>query len=182
MSGNKRFGCLCLLLFLLLCISVLFNFVFLASRGTSISGAHFRSEPPQFEEVTVTAGADSSSDKIALIRLQGIISSTVDGVLAGSMVDDTKASLRQAVEDDHVKAIVLQIDSPGGEVTASDVIYNAVRKAREKKPVVIYMGSLAASGGYYISCGGSYLMANDTTITGSIGVIIQTLYVQQLLG
>ena len=182
MSGNKRFGCLCLLLFFLLCISVLFNFVFLASSGAKISGTHFRSEPPEFDEVTVAEGADSSTDKIALIRLHGIISSTVDGVLSGSMVDDAKTSLRQAVEDDHVKAIVLNVDSPGGEVTASDVIYNAVRKAREKKPVVVYMGSLAASGGYYISCGGSYLMANDTTITGSIGVIIQTLNVQQLLG
>jgi protease-4 len=62
------------------------------------------------------------------------------------------------------------------------VIYNAVRKARAKKPVVIYMGSLAASGGYYVSCGGSYLMANDTTITGSIGVIIETVNYSQLMG
>jgi protease-4 len=75
---------------------------------------------------------------------------------------------------------VLEVDSPGGEVTASDMIYNAVVKTRAKKPVVVYMESLAASGGYYVSCGGKYLMANETSITGSIGVIIQTLNYEQL--
>ncbi|RYD75119.1 MAG: signal peptide peptidase SppA, partial [Verrucomicrobiaceae bacterium] len=75
------------------------------------------------------------------------------------------------------------VDSPGGEVTASDMIYDAVRKLRDetKKPVVVYMGSLAASGGYYVACGGSHLMANETTLTGSIGVIMQTLNYQQLM-
>jgi len=75
---------------------------------------------------------------------------------------------------------VLEIDSPGGEVTASDEIYSAVVKTRDRKPVVVYMDSLAASGGYYVSCGGKFLMANETTITGSIGVIIQTLNYEQL--
>ena len=76
---------------------------------------------------------------------------------------------------------MLEIDSPGGEVTASDEIYSAVVKTRARKPVVVYMDSLAASGGYYVSCGGKFLMANETTITGSIGVIIQTLNYEQLL-
>jgi protease-4 len=92
-----------------------------------------------------------------------------------------RAALQQAREDSRVKAIVLVIDSPGGEVTASDAIYSAVVKARARKPVVVYMESLAASGGYYVSCGGKFLMANETTITGSIGVIIQTLNYEQLL-
>jgi protease-4 len=84
--------------------------------------------------------------------------------------------LKHAGDDPKVKAVVLHVDSPGGEVTASDTIYNAVRKFRdEKKPVVIYMGSLAASGGYYVACGGKHIIANDTTFTGSIGVIMQTL-------
>ncbi len=65
-------------------------------------------------------------------------------------------------------------------MTASDVIYNWVVKTRAKKPVIVYMDSLAASGGYYVACGGQYLMANETTITGSIGVIIQTLNYEQL--
>src|SRR5436189_6332203 len=96
------------------------------------------------------------------------------------MVDDMRAALQQARDDSRVKAIVLEIDSPGGEVTASDAIYSAVVKTRAKKPVVIYMDSLAASGGYYVSCGGKFLMASETPITGSIGVIIQTLNYQQL--
>ncbi len=96
------------------------------------------------------------------------------------MVEDMRLALQQARDDDHVRAIVLEIDSPGGEVTASDVIYNWVVKTRAKKPVVVYMDSLAASGGYYVACGGKYLMANETTITGSIGVIIQTLNYEQL--
>ncbi len=104
------------------------------------------------------------------------------GTEGETMVDDIKIALQQATDDSNVKAIVLNIDSPGGEVTASDVIYNAVRKARAKKPVVIYMGSLTASGGYYVSCGGSFLMANDTTLTGSIGVIIETINYSQLMG
>jgi protease-4 len=98
------------------------------------------------------------------------------------MVDDVKIQLRQAAADSDVKAIVLYVDSPGGEVTASDMIYAAVCNARIQKPVVVYMGSLAASGGYYVSCGGSYLMADDTSLTGSIGVIIETFNYESLLG
>ncbi len=96
------------------------------------------------------------------------------------MVDDMRIALEQARDDDEIRAVVLEIDSPGGEVTASDVIYNAVVKTRARKPVIVYMDSVAASGGYYVACGGKYLMANDTTITGSIGVIIQTLNYEQL--
>jgi protease-4 len=100
------------------------------------------------------------------------------------MVDDLKLQLRQAEEDDKVKAVVLYVDSPGGEVTASDSIYMAVKRLRDesKKPIVVYMGSVAASGGYYVACGGNYIMANETTFTGSIGVIMQTLNYEELMG
>src|SRR5438105_12381745 len=114
------------------------------------------------------------------MTLRGLISSSIPGSVSDSMVEDMRLALQQACDDDRVKAIVLEIDSHGGEVTASDQIYNAVVKARARKPVVVYMDSLAASGGYYVSCGGKFLMANDTTITGSIGVIIQTLNYEQL--
>lgn len=184
--SNKRFGCLGIGLFLLLCLSGLLNLILIgasARRISNISTSRAGSyDLPRFNEETVAPGSGQSSDKIALIPLRGLISSSIGGTLGETMIDDIKIALRQAQDDNRVKAIVLNIDSPGGEVTASDVIYNAVRKARAKKPVVVYMGSLAASGGYYVSCAGSYLMANDTTITGSIGVIIQTLNYQQLLG
>ena len=125
-------------------------------------------------------GARGSSDKIAVIMMRGLISSSLPGNVGETMVDDMRLALQQARDDDKVRAIVLEIDSPGGEVTASDAIYNWVVKARAKKPVIVYMDSLAASGGYYVACGGKYLMANETTITGSIGVIIQTLNYEQL--
>lgn len=149
---------------------------------------------PRFEEaVVVDAKAPKDGKepdgKIALIYLRGIISAAEPGTLGVTMVDDVKLQLEQAALDEKVKAVVLYVDSPGGEVTASDVIYNAVKKVRDggfgptaKKPVVVYMGSVAASGGYYVACGGSYLMANDTTLTGSIGVIMQTLNYRALMG
>jgi protease-4 len=112
--------------------------------------------------------------------LRGLISSSISGNVGDSMVDDMRMALQQAREDENVRAVLLEVDSPGGEVTAADVIYNAVVKTRMKKPVVVYMDSLAASGGYYVACGGKYLMANETTITGSIGVIIHTLNYEQL--
>jgi protease-4 len=89
-------------------------------------------------------------------------------------VDDLKLELEQAATDEKVKAIVLYIDSPGGEVTASDTLYHAVKEAAKKVPVVVYMDSLAASGGYYVSCGATRIVANETTLTGSIGVIFHS--------
>ena len=175
---NKRFGCLAIGLFLLLCLSGFLNLILIALNGPGFSPSHKQGGAPQFEERVVVNG--SSNDKIALITLRGLISSSVAGSLGESMVEDLKIALEQATHDSNVKAIILNIDSPGGEVTASDVIYNAVRKARAQKPVVVYMGSMAASGGFYVACAGSYLMANDTTITGSIGVIIHTLNYEQL--
>jgi protease-4 len=177
--ANRKLGCLSIFLFVALCASVFVNFLLAVTAFQRVSGGSFAQEPPaRFRETIVQRG--SGSDKIALITLRGLISSSVPGTISESMVDDLRVALEQAREDDRVKAVVLQIDSPGGEVTASDIIYNAVVKTRAKKPVVVYMETLAASGGYYVSCGGKYLMANETTITGSIGVIIQTFNYEQL--
>lgn len=169
-----------------LCTSLFLNLLLLALSGHKAT-AHatkigFVSPSlPDFDEAVVAGG--SSSEKIALLSLRGVISSGAMGGGSGeSMVEDFKQTLNQAVRDKEVKAIVLLIDSPGGEVTAADTIYQAVVKARKSKPIVVYMGSLAASGGYYVACGGNFLMASDTSITGSIGVIIETLNYQQLLG
>ncbi len=179
--ADRKLGCLSIFLFVALCLSVFCNFILMiiAFRGLG-TGMHMAEAMPRFRETVVERGSANSSDRIALITLRGLISSSIPGNLSDSMVDDMRAALEQAREDGNVKAIVLEVDSPGGEVTASDEIYNAVVKARAKKPVVVYMDSLAASGGYYVSCGGKFLMANETTITGSIGVIIQTLNYEQL--
>jgi protease IV len=178
--ADRKFGCLTLFLFVALCASLFVNLVLVLSlfrRGVGVVGDQ---EPlVRFREITVER-ASGTSDKIALIVMRGLISSSVPGNVGDSMVDDLRAALRQAREDDRVKAVVLEVDSPGGEVTASDQIYTAVTRTRARKPVVVYMDTLAASGGYYVSCGGKFLMANDTTITGSIGVIIQTFNYEQL--
>jgi protease-4 len=180
--ADRKIGCLTIFLFVALCGSVFVNFILAvaAFRGFATTGGRFEEPPPRFREVLVERGARLVPDRIALITMRGLISSSIPGNVSDSMVEDMRLALQQARDDVRVKAIVLEIDSPGGEVTAADQIYNAVIKARARKPVVVYMDSLAASGGYYIACGGKYLMANDTTITGSIGVIIQTLNYEQL--
>ena len=177
---NARFGCLGVGLVIILALSLLLNFFFLAANSASVATSGLMPTAlPKFDEALVAEGKNNDQ-RIAVIYLRGIISSSAEGAVAETAVEDLKLQLRQAVNDDKVKAVVLYIDSPGGEVTASDLIYNAVRRTREKKPVVVYMSSLAASGGYYVACGGSWLIANETTLTGSIGVIMQTLNYQSL--
>jgi protease IV len=91
---------------------------------------------------------------------------------AGIASDDLSESIRQAAREPGIKAIVLRVDSPGGSVTASDQILDAVRKAQAKgKPVVVSMGGLGASGGYYISASANKIVAEPGTLTGSIGVL-----------
>lgn len=95
--------------------------------------------------------------------------------------DTIAAALREVAADDSVSAIVLRVDSPGGSVTASETIWREVKRARDHgKPVVASMGSVAASGGYYVSMGADAIVANPGTITGSIGVISGKLVVRDL--
>ena len=180
MAGNRKLGCLSIFLFVALCASLFVNFVLMVAAFQRLGSIREAEPIPRFREILLQRGARASLDKIAVITMRALISSSLPGNVSDSMVDDMRAALQQARDDSRVKAIVLEIDSPGGEVTASDAIYSALVKARERKPVVVYMDSLAASGGYYVSCGGKFLMANETTITGSIGVIIQTLNYEQL--
>jgi len=110
-----------------------------------------------------------SKDKIAVIYAIGEISSGVgDENSIGS--DGMAAAIREARLDDKVKAIVLYVNSPGGSALASDVIWREVMLAKQSKPVVASMASVAASGGYYISCAADTIVAQPNTITGSIGV------------
>src|SRR5205809_3102263 len=179
--ANHKLGCLTLFLFLALCASVIIDVLLAVAVLGRVGTSVVREEPlTKFREIVVQRGGRGVSDRVAVIVMRGLISSSVPGAAGDNMVDDLRMALQQARDDDRVKGVVLEVDSPGGEVTASDMIYNAVVKTRARKPVVVYMDSLAASGGYYVSCGGKYLMANETTITGSIGVIIQTLNYEQL--
>lgn len=171
---NKT-GCALLVVFLALCASVFFNFLLLAwvGAGEAESLAQ-RSWAPRLEEIVIE-DARRGEGNIAVIPIQGVIFSDDTNEWGTSMVDDIVGALRQASDDDSVKAVVLAINSPGGEVTASDVIYHEVLQLQKKKPVVAAMGSVAASGAYYVACAADAIMANETTFTGSIGVIIQSL-------
>src|SRR5216117_3386401 len=180
MAADRKLGCLSIFLFVALCVSLFVNFLLLMTALQRFGGVREIEPIPRFREVLVQKGGRGVTYKVVLITMRGLISSSIPGSVSDSMVDDMRMALQQARDDDRVRAIVVEIDSPGGEVTASDSIYSALVKARARKPVVVYMDSLAASGGYYVSCGGKFLMANETTITGSIGVIIQTLNYEQL--
>lgn len=114
----------------------------------------------------------TSGERIAVVELKEPILSS----------DEIVRQFKKYRENRSVKAIVFRVESPGGGVAASQEIYEEVRKTRESgKPVVVSMGSVAASGGYYVSCGANRIVANPGTLTGSIGVIVQFLHVTDLM-
>ncbi len=119
----------------------------------------------------VQKGGVPIGDKVALVRIEGPI------IDSKSAIDEIK----DYAKDPSVKAIVLRVDSPGGAVAPSQEIYEEVKKATEKKKVVVSMGSLAASGGYYISSPASRILANPGTLTGSIGVIMEIPNIEGLM-
>ena len=112
-----------------------------------------------------------STPKIALIDVNGVISDSTEVI----------RQFRIAERDASIKGIVLRVNSPGGAVGASQAIYRAIEKIRDKKPVVVSMENVAASGGYYISAPANVIYANPGTITGSIGVIIQHVDATEIL-
>jgi protease-4 len=117
---------------------------------------------------TSTVNLDAS-DKIAIVYAQGEIASgegDVNVIGEGSM----RRALKEAREDEDVKAIVLRVNSPGGSALTSDLIWRELELTKKVKPVVVSMGDYAASGGYYISCNANKIFAEENTITGSIGV------------
>jgi protease-4 len=187
--SNKSYGCLIFLLLFALVVSLGLNVGQLLGKLDFDLGADagFSTARPKrpLHETTVEKALKPTRDKIVHIDLEGVISSMdIGGLFADAMpsVDLIKQALEQAVADKNVKAIVLRVNSPGGEVTASDILYNAVKKAAKEKPVVVYMDSMAASGGYYVSCGATKIVASETTLTASIGVIIETLSYHELFG
>ncbi len=113
------------------------------------------------------------NDIIAVVYLQGIIAASTEGIfdidtyLSSSKV---KRLLTNLKTDDRVKAIVLRVNSPGGSALESDIIYHIINDVKESKPIVVSMGNSAASGGYYISAPADYIVADNYTLTGSIGV------------
>jgi protease-4 len=163
-----------LVLLVLLGISLLSNLGHFASLLMHGKPTRAHSIGPRLDEV-LTEDNDAS-DKIAVIEVDGIISSRMSEQGGYNMVDIIKAQLKRAEDDSRVRAVILKVDSPGGEVLASDEINRAIVDFQKKagKAVVASMGNLAASGGYYVSAPCQWIVANDLTITGSIGVILHS--------
>ena len=116
----------------------------------------------------------SKGDQIAVYYAYGdIVDQEEAGIMSsGSSIVGNKVNrdLEKLMDDDDVKAVVLRVNSGGGSAYASEQIWHAVKKLKEKKPVVVSMGGMAASGGYYISCEANWIVAEPTTLTGSIGI------------
>ena len=166
-----NFKCLTLLLLTLL------------SSACSVSIPLFRGEQPLGEAWLDGQG----KQKILMITVDGTISSQESkSLLMGnseSTVDAVKSRLDLARNDDNIVALILRVNSPGGGVTASDTIYHELArfKAEKKIPVVAFFGDMSASGGYYISMCADEIVAQPTTITGSIGVIAMYVNVEGLM-
>ncbi len=170
-----------LLVLLVFCVFVIFvqaiaGVLHGRNLNTSFTGVTTEAGPRLDEVVTRDNG---SYNKIAVIPLEGVISGDVVDNGGNSMVDIIRAQLDRARKDPRVKAVLLKVDSPGGEVMASDQINRLMVKFQNGddnkpgKPIICSMGSLDASGGYYISCASRWIVANRLTLTGSIGVIME---------
>jgi len=119
-----------------------------------------------------------TSNRVAIIDIQGLLMNAHANSLFSEgehVVSFTVEKLQKAADDRRVKAVVLRVNSPGGTVTASDTLYEEILafKQKTKKPVVAYFQDVAASGGYYLSCAADEIIAQRSTVTGSIGVIMQ---------
>ncbi len=118
----------------------------------------------------------SEKDAVALIYVEGPIlpgysEPSLFGMLNAAFSGDIQKALEKAAESDSIKAIVMRVDSPGGSAEASEVILNTARRVGTKKPLIVSMGDVAGSGGYYVSCGADTIFADEATITASIGVV-----------
>ncbi|HPX76737.1 MAG TPA: signal peptide peptidase SppA [Bacteroidales bacterium] len=133
-----------------------------------------------YASVKIKTTANNSKDKIAVIFAEGEI---IDGGKSeGSLAGDWMAEIiREVREDEDIKAVVLRVNSPGGSGLASDIMWREITLTKEKKPVVVSMGNLAASGGYYIACPANYIFALPSTLTGSIGVFGMLPNVEKLM-
>lgn len=139
-------------------------------RGHSSAAGNHNLEEEVLEQT-------NSDNKIAVVTVDGVITSMADADHSSlTMAEYIREQLKEAEHDSDVKAVILKVDSPGGEVMAADDIHREIKEFQERshKPVIVSMGSLAASGGYYISAPCRWIVANELTLTGSIGVIMDT--------
>ncbi|MFP4026591.1 MAG: signal peptide peptidase SppA [Candidatus Brocadiia bacterium] len=137
----------------------------------------------QIREVTI--GGKRGAAKVVCIPVEGMIFGSSSASNELTPVRFVSEQLRRAKRDSRVRGAVIFVDSPGGGITASDILLREIkefRKGDDGKPVVVCMRDMAASGGYYISCGADKIIAHPTTVTGSIGVLMPMYDATELLG
>lgn len=174
-SGGKGWMIVAVGLGCLLAISFLINLVSFSGFMSDLAGPMpATTNDRMIQEVIVRPAPTRTANKVVVIDILGMIANFGSGTGAG-MVDHIKDQLKRAAKDDDVKAVILRVDSPGGEVLASDDIYQAIKQFQNDhgKPVIASMGTTAASGGYYVSAPCEWIVASELTMTGSIGVIMQ---------
>ena len=137
------------------------------------------------EKIWVSGKGDEDDPKVLRVKISGVISDDQEDVFGRERSSAVSAlkKIRAATHDDEIRGLYLVLDTPGGEVTLSDVIADAVqrfKKAEKNRFVLVEMGSLCCSGGYYIAAGADYIIAHPTTVTGSIGVIMATINAAEL--
>lgn len=147
------------------------KWAFIALSAFFLLGAAFFFFLGSFFSLVGKNSSEPNNGNVAVVEVLGGI---FDAKPVTEMLQDLK-------KDDDAKAVVLRVDSPGGSVSASQEIFDAVKSLKEKKPVVVSMGTVAASGGYYIAAPANKIVANAGTITGSIGVRMEILNVEDLM-
>lgn len=156
-------------------LAMIMAFLFLTAAAGCIS-PHIKLFPSQADPLQEFTLDGKTSEKILLLPIRGVISDNPEAGLLRtrpSTVQEAVSHLRKAEKDPLVKAVVLQLNSPGGSVTASDVLYNEIRRFKERtsRTVVAALMDVAASGAYYIALPADAIVAHPTTVTGSVGVI-----------
>ncbi len=147
------------------------------------------SSEPKGPRIKFVEGDTNAKEEILYLKINGVIQEKDDDdspmsalKQKKSILDSMKEDLSLAAKRDAVKAVYLEINSPGGEVTASDLLYHMLKKFYEqtKKPVIAHIGAMGASGAYYTACGCSKIYSLPTSMIGSIGVLLQTMNVEEL--
>jgi len=163
----------------------IFNSVMACGAAAMLSGCFTINLPPGPGPLQEKQISGSGSAKVLMLDLVGMISDAQEsGFYAGpSMVARFKEALIKAAADPDIQSLVLRINSPGGTVTASDVLYHELRLFKQKKkiPIIASILDIGASGGYYVAMGTDKIMAHPTSVTGSIGVMMPTVNAQGLL-
>ncbi len=121
-------------------------------------------------DISISSSAFQANDHIASVRISDVISDDLDRI----------ENLENIADNKKIKALIVNINSPGGSVVGSEMLYNSLRKVSKSMPVVVVMGSVAASGGYMAALAGDYIVAHNGTITGSIGVLMESAEITEL--